>query len=211
MLRRHRRDRRHRPAATASGDRHQVSDLSVRRGPTCCRRKPRTIRYAPTRGVIRSIHPRAPARQPYAVAGVGPIPAFRTLAREACRPGAVGGSTSPSPLQIAYTMIVWTTGLPGRQLQRGSKWTTRYCPQGEEARGGLRGFYNTFVSRHQSRILRPGPITSPDRFWFYWPMIGWGIGLAIHAVSVFGPRTCSVRAGRAQDPRVMEKERARPR
>ena len=24
-----------------------------------------------------------------------------------------------------------------------------------------------------------------DTWWFYWPMIGWGIGLAAHAVSVF--------------------------
>ena len=24
-----------------------------------------------------------------------------------------------------------------------------------------------------------------DTWWFYWPMIGWGIGLAAHAVSIF--------------------------
>ena len=23
-------------------------------------------------------------------------------------------------------------------------------------------------------------ITNPDALWFYWPMIGWGVGLAIH-------------------------------
>ena len=28
-------------------------------------------------------------------------------------------------------------------------------------------------------------LTSPDEFWFYWPMLGWGIGLAAHGVSVF--------------------------
>jgi hypothetical protein len=28
--------------------------------------------------------------------------------------------------------------------------------------------------------------TSPGYFWFFWPMLGWGIGLASHAVSVFG-------------------------
>lgn len=28
-------------------------------------------------------------------------------------------------------------------------------------------------------------ITSPDRLWFYWPMLGWGIGLAAHGMSVF--------------------------
>ncbi|MDH6251633.1 hypothetical protein M2347_001360 [Chryseobacterium sp. H1D6B] len=28
--------------------------------------------------------------------------------------------------------------------------------------------------------------TSPGYFWFFWPMLGWGLGLASHAVSVFG-------------------------
>lgn len=27
-------------------------------------------------------------------------------------------------------------------------------------------------------------LTSPDTLWFYWPMLGWGIGLAIHAFSL---------------------------
>jgi hypothetical protein len=36
-------------------------------------------------------------------------------------------------------------------------------------------------------------ITNPDALWFYWPMIGWGIGLAIHLFAflaegrLFGP------------------------
>jgi hypothetical protein len=29
-------------------------------------------------------------------------------------------------------------------------------------------------------------LTSPRNLWFYWPLIGWGIGLAIHGLSVFG-------------------------
>jgi len=29
-------------------------------------------------------------------------------------------------------------------------------------------------------------MTSPDHLWFYWPMLGWGLGLTIHAVSTFG-------------------------
>ena len=28
-------------------------------------------------------------------------------------------------------------------------------------------------------------ITSPDHLWFYWPLLGWGIGVALHARSVF--------------------------
>jgi hypothetical protein len=29
-------------------------------------------------------------------------------------------------------------------------------------------------------------LATPGRWWFFWPGIGWGIGLAVHAVSVFG-------------------------
>jgi hypothetical protein len=29
-------------------------------------------------------------------------------------------------------------------------------------------------------------LTNRDSLWFYWPLIGWGVGLAIHAVVVFG-------------------------
>lgn len=29
-------------------------------------------------------------------------------------------------------------------------------------------------------------IVSPGVYWFYWPLIGWGIGLAIHWTQVFG-------------------------
>ncbi|HMQ49079.1 MAG TPA: 2TM domain-containing protein [Saprospiraceae bacterium] len=29
-------------------------------------------------------------------------------------------------------------------------------------------------------------LTSPFNWWFYWPMLGWGIGLAMHYIRVFG-------------------------
>ena len=28
-------------------------------------------------------------------------------------------------------------------------------------------------------------IVSPDSLWFFWPLMGWGIGLFMHALSVF--------------------------
>ena len=28
--------------------------------------------------------------------------------------------------------------------------------------------------------------TSPDVLWFYWPLLGWGIGMVLHAVRVYG-------------------------
>ena len=31
-------------------------------------------------------------------------------------------------------------------------------------------------------------LTSPNSLWFYWPLFGWGIGLLIHAFSVFGTK-----------------------
>jgi hypothetical protein len=29
-------------------------------------------------------------------------------------------------------------------------------------------------------------ITSPGNLWFLWPLMGWGIGVAFHVLSVFG-------------------------
>lgn len=28
--------------------------------------------------------------------------------------------------------------------------------------------------------------TSPGHLWFYWPLFGWGLGVAIHGATVFG-------------------------
>ncbi|PHN02103.1 2TM domain-containing protein [Flavilitoribacter nigricans] len=28
-------------------------------------------------------------------------------------------------------------------------------------------------------------ITSPDHLWFIWPMFGWGIGIVVHAITVY--------------------------
>lgn len=29
-------------------------------------------------------------------------------------------------------------------------------------------------------------MTAPGYLWFLWPMLGWGIGIAFHAVNIFG-------------------------
>ena len=29
-------------------------------------------------------------------------------------------------------------------------------------------------------------IVTPDGLWFFWPLMGWGVGLFMHALSVFG-------------------------
>ena len=30
-------------------------------------------------------------------------------------------------------------------------------------------------------------VASPDRLWFFWPLLGWGIAIILHALRVFGP------------------------
>lgn len=51
----------------------------------------------------------------------------------------------------------------------------------------LKSFYGNLISYC---IVIPGLIiinliTSPDDIWFYWPMLGWGIGIAAHGMNVF--------------------------
>ena len=50
--------------------------------------------------------------------------------------------------------------------------------------------------------------TSPGAWWFYWPLFGWGIGIAAHAFSVFGT---GGRLGREWEQRkikeIMEKDK----
>ena len=53
----------------------------------------------------------------------------------------------------------------------------------------LRGFYVhllVYVLVNLSLFLLD-IITSPDSLWFYWPLLGWAIGITFHAFSVFGP------------------------
>ena len=51
----------------------------------------------------------------------------------------------------------------------------------------LKGFYVhlTIYLIVNAFIFGINMITSPKTYWFYWPLLGWGIGLLIHAVSVF--------------------------
>lgn len=52
----------------------------------------------------------------------------------------------------------------------------------------IKGFYihlliYLFVN---AGLLLINVLTSPGSWWFYWPLLGWGIGLAVHAIGVFG-------------------------
>ena len=51
----------------------------------------------------------------------------------------------------------------------------------------LKGFYvhlTVYVLVNLSLFLR-NIIASPDHLWFYWPLLGWSIAIALHALSVF--------------------------
>src|SRR5690554_2285033 len=52
----------------------------------------------------------------------------------------------------------------------------------------LRDFYSHLATYAIVNALLVGInlTTTPDPFWAIWPIIGWGIGLLSHAVSVFG-------------------------
>lgn len=50
-------------------------------------------------------------------------------------------------------------------------------------------------------------LTAPDRLWFIFPLLGWGIGLAIHAFWVFaGNRLFSREWEEREIRRIMERE-----
>jgi len=52
----------------------------------------------------------------------------------------------------------------------------------------IRGFYLHLVSYIVVNVALViiNLLTSTEYLWFIWPLIGWGIGLVIHAFSVFG-------------------------
>ncbi|MFL9834047.1 2TM domain-containing protein [Chryseobacterium terrae] len=52
----------------------------------------------------------------------------------------------------------------------------------------LKGFYGNLTSYCLviPFLLIINLMTSPNHLWFYWPMLGWGLGLTLHAVNTFG-------------------------
>ncbi|MGE4512478.1 2TM domain-containing protein [Chryseobacterium taeanense] len=51
----------------------------------------------------------------------------------------------------------------------------------------LKGFYGNLTSYILviSFLVVLNIITSPGYLWFFWPMLGWGIGVAAHAANTF--------------------------
>lgn len=54
----------------------------------------------------------------------------------------------------------------------------------------LRGFYHhlTVFALVNAGLLAINLIASPGRYWFQWPLLGWGIWLALHAFGSFNRR-----------------------
>ncbi|SEW42946.1 2TM domain-containing protein [Chryseobacterium wanjuense] len=52
----------------------------------------------------------------------------------------------------------------------------------------LKGFYGNLTSYCLviPFLVFLNLLTSPDQLWFYWPMLGWGIGLVAHGINTFG-------------------------
>jgi len=65
----------------------------------------------------------------------------------------------------------------------------------------LKGFYGNLTSYCLviPFLLVLNLLTSPDHLWFYWPMLGWGMGLAAHGINVFG---IGKKLGREKDKRI---------
>lgn len=50
----------------------------------------------------------------------------------------------------------------------------------------LKGFYiHAVVYVLVNVMLFTVDFLTPGGFWFFWPMLGWGIGLGVHAVNTF--------------------------
>lgn len=51
----------------------------------------------------------------------------------------------------------------------------------------IKGFYGNLISYiiFNGFFLVLNLITSPNDLWFFWPLIGWGIGVLFHGMKVF--------------------------
>lgn len=77
----------------------------------------------------------------------------------------------------------------------------------------LRGFYfHLIVSTAIMSLLFALDWLGGPGWWFFWPLLGWGIGVALHAVAIFGIGGLFGSAWEDRKTReVMEQEAARGR
>jgi hypothetical protein len=64
---------------------------------------------------------------------------------------------------------------------------TKYQKTKEKV-AALKGFYvhiSVYVIVNLGLLLI-NMMASPGRLWFFWPLVGWGIAIVLHAMRVFG-------------------------
>ena len=51
----------------------------------------------------------------------------------------------------------------------------------------IKGFYGNLIAYiiFNGFFLVLNLLTSPNELWFYWPLIGWGVGVLFHGMKVF--------------------------
>ena len=51
----------------------------------------------------------------------------------------------------------------------------------------IKGFYGNLTAYIVVNIglMILNLVTSPEYLWFFWPLLGWGIGVAVHVMAVF--------------------------
>ncbi|MEC4005248.1 2TM domain-containing protein [Flavobacterium sp. SUN052] len=51
----------------------------------------------------------------------------------------------------------------------------------------IKGFYGNLISYiiFNGFFLILNLMTSPNELWFFWPLIGWGVGVVFHGMKVF--------------------------
>ena len=62
----------------------------------------------------------------------------------------------------------------------------RYAEAKKQVRE-IKGFYHHLAVYVlvNAFLLLVNVVTSPAVLWFYWPLLGWGLGIVAHAASVF--------------------------
>jgi hypothetical protein len=76
----------------------------------------------------------------------------------------------------------------------------------------IRGFYGHLTAYVvvNAVLVALNLMTSPRYLWFRWPLFGWGIGLVLHAFSVFGAgRLFGPEWERRKIKEIMEREAGR--
>lgn len=53
----------------------------------------------------------------------------------------------------------------------------------------LKSFYGNLIAYIivNAFLIAVNLLTTPHNLWFFWPLLGWGIGLVFHAIGTFRP------------------------